>query len=293
MQSTHQMRRVSPTWLAAMAVAVAFASALAFPPVRAAADRLLSVFRVQQIVFLPISEERLSQLRGLNFDGKTLFIAEPQVDREQVPPQKVGSAQEAAAAAGFTPAEVTAPLGNSAAPEYSVGQPRTVSAQVNVAAARQLLALLGITDATVPDALGAAPITAKVGSMVETRYAGQNGTLTLYQGASPEVALPDGVNMAELGTLFLRVLGSDAATADALSRQIDWSSTLVLPFPANVNNARIVTVGGTQALLLGSGGGGEGRGWSLAWQRGDRFYQLHSSGRVSDSEIIAAAESVR
>jgi anti-sigma factor RsiW len=69
--------RRSRSLLAALAAIVAIASLLALPPVRAAADDLLSIFRVQKLVFVPVSRERLDQLNKLNFDKDTLFLSKP------------------------------------------------------------------------------------------------------------------------------------------------------------------------------------------------------------------------
>ena len=46
-------------WLAPVAIVVVAAALLALPPVRAAADQLLQVFRVQTVVFVPVSGERM------------------------------------------------------------------------------------------------------------------------------------------------------------------------------------------------------------------------------------------
>ena len=74
--------------------------------------------------------------------------------------------------------------------------------------------LLGIDDVSLPDALGAAPITVDVPAFVETRYHGANYELTLHQGHSPSVTLPDGVDLAQLGKAALRLLGMDADQAE-------------------------------------------------------------------------------
>ena len=50
---------------------------------------------------------------------------------------------------------------------------------------------------------------------------------------------------------MLRLTGMDAAQADALSKQVDWKSTFIFPFPSNTNNIHPVTIGGGQGLLMG------------------------------------------
>jgi hypothetical protein len=161
---------------------------------------------------------------------------------------------------------------------------------VNVESARQFFSLLNI-DVTLPDALGAEPIVADVPPFVATTYAGSDYELTLYQGVSPSVALPDGVDLAQLGVAGLQLLGMSQEAAATLGSQIDWSSTLIFPFPSNIENFREVQIGDTRGMLVA--GGERGRHWQLYWQKGDRFFVLEGSGRIGDSEFLAVAASIR
>jgi hypothetical protein len=269
---------------------VLLVSLLALPPVRAAADQLLQIFRVQKIMFVPISPERIEQLKQINFDGKTLFVDKPKLINQPAEPRTVASADEAASAVGFPVAQATAFPSPPTATEHVVHDRATMQFQVNVEAARQLIGLLNIDDVTLPDSLGTQPITADVPGFVETRYQGANYHLTLYQGRSPSVTLPDGVDLAKLGKAGLRLLGMDEDQAETLSQQIDWNSTLIFPFPGDIRDIRQVQIGDVEGLLVG-GGQGESR-WQLYWQSGDRFSMLEGDGRITDAEIVAAAESV-
>lgn len=275
-------------WAAGIAVV---ALLLALPPVRAAADQLLSVFRVQNVVFVPINSERMQQLEQLDFDEDTLFIASPKQTGGAAEPRAVASLDEAAAVAGFTPA-VPALSDTPVSVSYTVSDQSTFEFQVNVESARELLRLAGVNDVTLPDALGAAPIVAELSPVVASEYTGANYELTLVQGMSPEVTLPEGVALDQLGIAALRLLGMDPQQAAALSAQIDWSTTLVFPFPADISNLRQVSVGGAPGLLVSSDNNYD-RYHQIYWQRGDRFYVMSGRGFESDTTFIAVAESVR
>ena len=127
-----------------------------------------------------------------------------------------------------------------------------------------------------------------------SRYTGQyNGDdyeITLAQGISPDVALPDGVDLAELGEAALRLLGMEASQAQALSESIDWSTTLVFPIPTDVDQVRQITIDGTDGLLIGEQGYGN---WSLYLQDGERFYVMTFDGNFDELDVISIAESVR
>lgn len=284
-------------WAALAATLVAALALLALPPVRAAADQLLQVFRVRTVVFIPVSEDRIRQLESLDFDENTLFIAEPEVVNTPAEPRTFATAEEAAAAAGLAaleqPTDLPAPP---TSVEFTVTD-RTVSQfQVNVEAARQLLALVGVSDVTLPDALGTQPITIDLAPVVMARYEGPGYSIELVQGHSPDVTLPDGVDLAQLGRAALRLLGMAPDQADALSQQIDWNSTLVFPFPANLDTIRQVSINGAPGLLV-SGEAGRDDASQLYWQRGDRFFVLMAEGSGRDEralgELLRAAESVR
>ena len=288
---THSLSGARRGLFAGLAALLVLMSLLALPPVRAAADQLLQIFRVQKVMFVPISPERIEQLKQLNFDGKTLFVDKPKLTNQPAEPRTVASADEATGAVGFPVAQTTVFPSAPTATEYVVHDRAAMQFQVNVEAARQLLGLLNIDDVTLPDSLGTQPITADAPAFLETRYRGASYSLTLYQGHSPTVTLPDGVDLAQLGTVGLRLLGMDEDQARAMSKQIDWTSTLIFPFPSDIRDIRQVQIGGSQGLLVG--GGRNDQRWQLYWQNGDRFSMLEGQGRITDAEIIAAAESVR
>lgn len=279
------------------AIASVAAAALALclfllPPVRAAADDFLNIFRVQSVVLMPLSEARADQLRGLNFDQSTLFVGKPTLANERADATPATGAADAATKAGFAPSEVTAlPAGATAS--YTVMPANRGEATANVAGVRQMLTLLDITDLAIPDALGSAPTVVDIKPIVETSYVGDGFGLTLIQGTAPKITLPDGVDAALPNRVMLRVLGMDAAQADTIAGQMDLRSTLIVPIPpTEVQRVRAVTVNGAQGLLAQLGGGEEGQRLQLYWQVGERFYVLRST-NGDETALLAAAESVR
>lgn len=282
-------------WFAGIGVLVVMLALLALPPVRAAADQLLQVFRVQTVVFVPVSPERMQQLEELNFDEETLFIAEPEIINDPAEPRTVASAEEASNAIGFTVEQPGQLPSAPTATEFSVTDRTVGQFQVNVEAARQLFTMVGVTDVTLPDALGTQPITVDVPPAVAIHYTGANYDLTLVQGRSPQVTLPDGVDLSQLGRAALRLLGMAPDQADALSQQIDWSSTLLFPFPSDLDNIRQVSINGAPGMLVA--GGRYENHYQLYWQRGENFYVITAESRGSNDEfvpaLIQAAESVR
>jgi hypothetical protein len=279
---------------AGLALIVVLLSLLTLAPVRAAADQLLSVFRVQKVLFVPTNAERIQQLKNLNFDQKTLFVASPKVINKPAAPRTVDSSGEVVGAVGFTFRQPRSFPSTPTSTKFVIRDRTALQFQVDVQSARQLLTLMDVNDVTLPDALGSKPIIADVPTSVEARYQGADYQFTLYQGRSPTVTLPDGVDLSQLGKAALRLLGMDSQQAEALSKSVDWSSTLIFPFPTDLNNMQIqqVSVGPVQGMLMGEEHGQQAH-WQLYWQQGDRFYMLQGQGNLAGQDMIAAAESVR
>ncbi len=274
--------------IAAVAV-VALLSLLALPPVRTAASGLLQIFRVQKVVFVPISRDRMQQLRDLKFDESTLFVGEPRVLSAQTEPRAVRTTVEAAGLVGFNVAQPSGLPAPATKTNVVVQGRQTVEAQVNVQGARQLLQLMGIDDVSLPDTLGSAPIRADVAPSVVSNYSGPGYEVRLLQGRSPNVTLPPGIDLAQLGKAALRLLGLSSSQAETMSRQIDWSSTLLFPIPSDITDLRQVTINGGTGMLVSSGGDEA----VIYWQQGDRFFVMESNGPFSNDSLIALAESVR
>lgn len=310
--SSHRASSAAPVWRKYMqtsfwtkkvaiglAVVGVLVGLLALPPVRALADQLLQVFRLQKVVFVPVSSERMEELENLDFDGQTLFISEPEMIKEPNDPQPIETIAEAADVVGYDVYEPTTLSCTPVTTTLEVVDSSAMQFQVNVDGAQQLLEMLDINDVTIPDELGDEPITVDMSQLVAAYYECEQGNYTLIQGRSPSVSVPDGVDLTEPGRALLRLLGVEPHQADILSKEIDWGSTLVFPFPANLETIRQVTVNGVDGLLThGSerNDDGEHRHYrshkQLYWQQDDMFYVMMGE-NVGNSDLIEAAESVR
>ncbi|NJK81295.1 MAG: anti-sigma factor [Chloroflexaceae bacterium] len=274
--------------IVAVVALVALVGVLMLPPVQTLADQLLQIFRVQQVVFVPISQERMDELENLNFDGN-LFVSEPTVlnESEEV---EVASAAEAAAAVGYPVREPSSlPVGITET-EFRVYDDMLVEFQVDVVGVRSLLDLLNITDVEIPDALGEQPVQAAFEPMVGSSYANESYEVVVMQGRSPELSLPEGVDLRQMGTVLLRVLGMSPEQASEMANTIDWNSTLVVPFPQDISDVQQVQVNGKPALLMTGNNLSEGGSYTedvqIYWQDGDTFFVLLVSSL--DTEIIDA-----
>ena len=123
----------------------------------------------------------------------------------------------------------------------------------------------------------------------------------LVQSATPNVALPEGFEIATLGRLALRVAGMSAAEALSFSRAIDWRATLLVPVPVQGGSYREVDVAGETGLLVtfvppahaGAGRLDTARAPALRCCCGRRRQGLRAQRPGQRLELLDMAQSVR
>jgi hypothetical protein len=302
--------------LGTAAAAALLLVALLVPSVRAAADQLLQIFRAQSVVYVSVSPSRLRQIEQLQGNPNALFLSQPTAVGTPPQVQQAGSLPQAQALVGFAPQAPTILPGGVQSSAIEVRGQSEYRVQVNVQTVRQVLMALGVTDVRVPDALGAQPITITLPPVAHLQYVGADYTLNLIEGTSPTVSLPAGVDLSQLGKAVLEVYGMAPQQADAMSKQIDWSSTLAFPFPVGTSQLQQVNVAGTTGILLDaqangilrhsssqqagsspSTSGAQTNGqWQgvVYWQRGGHFYILTGEGNgIGNSALLSAASSLR
>jgi hypothetical protein len=102
----------------------------------------------------------------------------------------------------------------------------------------------------VPQGLDGQPVTVHKPAIVVQSFTDGKHSFAVLEAMSPEVTLPPGADLRQLGELGLRVLGLDANEARRLAAAIDWRSTLLVPVPTSAGSFRQVTVNGKQALFI-------------------------------------------
>lgn len=109
--------------------------------------------------------------------------------------------------------------------------------------------------------------------------------ITLIQMPSPTVTAPPELNLAQIGEAYLQILGLSREEAVNFSRNIDWTSTFVIPIPRYHGEYREVTVDGVTGVLLDSYGY-----TNLLWVKNGVIYTL--TGPRTVSEMLAIANSL-
>jgi RNA polymerase sigma-70 factor (ECF subfamily) len=294
-------RRFRPAWVTA-GVVVILAVALAFPQVRALAVDFLGLFRVQQVTVVQVDADSLSERLGSSQQLEQLFTEDVQVD-VQGESQTASSAAQASELAGI------------GAPANGVGQPQFLNVEpaasmvftVDVEQLETVLQELGQTGLDLPAALDGAEVTATQPPLVLAGFGecvadaalvvpegydpDEPGTwsipqcTTLAQMASPSVEAPAGLDLAQIGQIYLQILGMTPEEAQRFSENVDWATTLVIPMPMGGAEYQDVSVDGvTGTLILFNG---PGKDYMLIWVKDGIVYALQGPGSAADALKIA------
>ena len=292
--------RLQPVLAGAAAVAL-LAGAFTIPAVRVAAQSALDLFRVRSFAAVEVDEAHLEQLRKFheaNGNDPTMMVFDQQEKlQDPGPPVEYASAALAAAAAGMPglrqPGSLPGGLKFEKAAVNGEGRARLT---LHADRLQHVLDALGITDVHVPMAVDGQKIAVHMPASVMQWYTNGKRTLTVIEGNSPEVALPPGADLRQLGEIGLRVLGLDADEARRTAAGIDWRSTFLVPVPSTATTFRHVDVNGHKGLFIRSEGnptGPEGqqpRGAMVLWTEGDRVFAVQSN--LSSEDVLEVAQSL-
>jgi hypothetical protein len=237
------MRRWRPLVAGAMVMVLALVL-VAVPPARAVARQFLALFRVQQVVVLPVSPDALRGNPALEAIEERLEQAD--IRAVTAPdPVAVADRAEAEAVAGFAVREPAALPGDGDTTYEVLGYTQYVMSYT-----RDMLVMLyelaGMDASLVPEDLPDGEVSVAVEGIVRIA----RGGTVVFQAPSPVVEYPEGIDARAIGEAGLRLLGYAPEDARALAERVDWATTVVVPVPVGEVVTREVTVAGADGLLL-------------------------------------------
>lgn len=277
-------RFISPAparrWALAGAVLLILAFSFTFPSVRAAASEFLGLFRVQKFAAISISPEQIALFEKLAKEG--LNPGEMHISQEPGAQTIVDSLAEAGTLTGMEPSTIT-----------YLGSPETIkvldggsgSLVLDLAGARAIVEATGNDPLLLPDSLDGARISIVTFPSIEQEWA---DGYWLMQTTSPLVEYPEDLgDPIILAQAFLQVMGLDEAEAKRLARDIDWTSTLLLPLPENAVSYHEITVNGVSGMALQDI---DSISSAIIWEKEGIIYILQ--GKKSPTDLLALAASL-
>jgi hypothetical protein len=294
----YSSRLSRPAWIA-IAVVALLAFSMAFAPVRAIAGSFLGLFRVQSIDVVQVDPQALaSQLDSSSFSS---IMSNDVKVTGGGPSQDVSDAQAASQLAGFT---VRLPAAMQPAQlDYQPGSKAVY--KVNRQQLQLLLAEIGHSDIQIPSALDGATVSVEVHDGIVAEYGNcrpissaqkdpdvqqpptGSSCTTLVQMTSPTISAPPGLDMEAIGQAYLQVLGMSPADAANYAKNVDWSSTLVVPIPRSGTSTSSVSVDGVTGTLVTQNRGPARGQYVLAWVKDGIMYGLTGPGDGSNALDIA------
>jgi hypothetical protein len=252
----------------------------------------VSLFRVINVVGVPVDSSRLDRLKAEQLEIGTLIGEHVQVVQDPGAPVTVASFADAEAAAGMTLATPQWLPNNTQVIEMAVAGERVMRVTASSLRLQQVMDALGLDDLTVPAGLDGQVVDVRVPPVVMIRYDHQNGRRSrLFQARTPELTLSSSVDVQALGEIGLRILGLPPAEARQFAQAIDWHSTLVVPVPPNATSFRQVDIGGHSGVLIQHQPRDQSPTTTILWSTSDRVFALVSIQHVA--EVTAMATSVR
>jgi hypothetical protein len=296
-------KRISrPAW-AVIAIVAVLAVAMAFEPVQAIANNFLGLFRVQQIQVVQVNPGALPDQLGSSSQFEAMISQDVQFqDNGKV--QDVASAAEASGLAGIP---VRLPQGLSGSLSLKVTPSGTATMKIDVQHLRALLAEIGRSDIQVPNLVDGSTLTLQVPAGVQAGYGdchfdldkvrqpGQDpdtqsiprmpNCTTLMQMPSPTIQAPPGLDIQQIGIAYLQVMGMSQQDAENFARNVDWTTTFVIPIPRYNTTTQQVSVDGVTGSLIQQGA----REYLLLWVKDGIVYALTGPGDANTALQIAGS----
>jgi hypothetical protein len=261
-------------------------------PVRQAAADFLGVFRVRKFAIISIDQAQVEKLEGLANLASDGRFGQPTVVRQPGAETQVADVTEASRLAGFrvrTPASL--PEG-AALLALKVASGPALHYEMDRNAMQALLEATQVQGVKLPP-VEKVVIDLDVPPAVTQVYTVRGGRFSILQVPSPQVELPPGLDMAAIGEAAFKYLGMPDADARRMAQTIDWSSTAVIPMPANVLQYREVAVDGVSGLLIEHRpSSGSRRASSLLWQRDGIIYNVATTD-LDAMQLLQIADSLR
>jgi hypothetical protein len=295
-------RSYRPAWFIVAVVAV-LALALAFQPVRAIANSFLGLFRVQQVSVVPVNPGDMPQQLGRSSQFEALISKDVQFE-ENGKSQEVASAADASQQAGFNvrlPSEEPAPT------KINVEPGGKAVLKVDRQHVNAVLDEIGRQDLRLPAGLDGATVTLEVPTAVTAMYgdcqfdteAARKGgydpdsqetprlpnCTTLIQMPSPTIQAPPGIDLAQIGEIYLQVMGMSAEDARHFAANVDWTTTLVVPVPRYGTSYEDVSVDGVTGTLIQRSVGSTAQ-YMLVWVKDGILYALTGPGEGPQAQAL-------
>ncbi|MFF0827821.1 anti-sigma factor family protein [Brevibacillus sp. NPDC003359] len=290
-RSWNQMNKQTKRWVTGASAAAVLAVSLSFPQVQAAANDFLSIFRMDKVEFVKVTQQDLQELERwiangnvgemeLNGIGK-IWIDEN--DQEKLEQRSYyynnkESAEKAGVKLPQLPKDVTVDSVN-------IQSPYTMHMEIDAERANKLLAQLQV-EARFDEKLSGKRFSLKIPQMQNIWMTAGKESFGYSVVDAPELTAPEGVDLAQLReTLLALPFIPDQVKKQMISIE-DWQHTLPVPYMADgESKMKEVKVNGQNGMLIT----GEYNA-HLMWQQDGQIHMLEGSEKNADGLLDFAKQ---
>lgn len=271
---------------------------MTFPPVKAAAQNFLQIFRVSRVETIEVTQQDLEEIQNalVEADGELDLKEFGSITASNISVEyKETTIDEAQRSLGFDIKEVTdLPFEAGNVSMYMMG-PGEIRFNLNVNNVNRFVKTLG-GDNLLPGELEGKEFTVKYGGQVSISYtddSGANGNnshyVTLDEISLPEIIVPDGTDVEEVREAVLELPFMPEHLKQQLSMIDEWEKTLPIPV-TDESHTRKIDVNGNPGVLYISDNP-QHPYTQVVWAEDGVLLTL--SGEFDEEEAIRIAESVR
>ena len=291
-----------------LAIVLVLAVVISVPSTRALAEKFLNLFRVQQVVVVPVDFTGMQQLTGNDTLSKSvseLIASSVTADQKPGAPTTAPDAGKASQMAGFT---VRVPQSMTPS-RISVEGSAAFSIKIDVTKAQSLLNEAGRSDLVLPSSINGEEVSVKIPASASVAFGTcpdpanlDNGSgmhtngsagrqypdcVLLAEIPTPVVSAPADLNIAQLAQIGLEFTGMTSEQAAAFTKTVDWTSTLVIPLPKNAATYKQVSVDGVTGTLI-QRPADDAPQYALVWVKNGIIYAISSLGTNTQQALQIA-----
>lgn len=289
------MNQKTKKWVTGSSVAAVLVVSLSFPQVQAAASDFLSIFRMDKVEFVKVTQDDLAQVEGWLNSGKAgemelkgigkLWIDEAnqgKIDKGEH--NKYYNSRESAEKAGV---KLPAIPSDMTFEGVDVSTPYTIHFEMNVEKANKLLAQLKVEN-RFDENLSGKRFSLHVANMQNIWMKNDKDSISYSVVSAPELQAPEGVDMAQLRDTMLSLPFIPNNVKKQMLSIDDWQHTLPLPYLEDGDSKmKEVKVHGQAGVLITNSYNKQ-----LIWQENGQIHTLGGS-NSTEEELLTLAKNLK
>jgi hypothetical protein len=251
------------------------------------AQQILRIFRLNRIRVVRLE---LTQM------PKAVMSLQARVIQQAGEPRAVADLETAARLAGFTP-RLAGPMTLNGEPQLYVIDEQSYEEVFNAAKLTAALQGSGNSHITLPSWIDGARVLLHVPKGVIATYGQCDGPtspgpncIVLAQAPAPSIVATPGVNLPELMTFCLRLLGASEGEAKRVVDATGGIPSALLALPIDAKSLEEIDLDGETGSLIRYQAPSDDARYTLVWQRNGTIYSLNGYG--TDGFLRAIAHSI-